>query len=97
MVKVVQVVVVVVVGVLSLLPTIVEAAHSTAAGTESAGLSTASGVTVQAGNDRPGSRERALPRDLPWRTIPPVAACVLLAALPSLRVRSLVVIVAFRR
>jgi hypothetical protein len=95
-VKVAQVIVVVVVAVLSLLPTIAEAAHSTASAKESAGLPVTSGVTAQAGNDRPGSREPALSRDLPWRMIPPVAACVFLAALPSLRARSLVV-VAFRR
>jgi hypothetical protein len=96
-VKLAQVVVVVVVAMLSLLPTIAEATHSTAPGTESAGPPTASGVTVHAGNDRSDCHESALSRDLPWQTIPPIAACVLLAALPSLRVRSLVVVVAFRR
>jgi hypothetical protein len=96
-VKVAQVVVVVVVSVLSLLPTIAEAVHSTTSVSETAGLPVASAVTAPEGNDRLDSPESALFRDLPWRTIPPVVACVLLAALPSLRMRSLVVVVAYRR
>jgi hypothetical protein len=96
-VKVVQVVVVVVVAVLSVLPAIAEAGHSAAPGTAPIAVSEAGGATVQAGTTSPGADKSVFPGDLPWRTIPPVAACVLLAALPSLRVRSLVVVVAFRR